>query len=385
MQSAIPCFVCLSWLVSSSMKISALGIGTELTTGQILNRNGQWISQKFIELGVPTAMHLVVPDEENLILQSLQFCADHSDLIFVTGGLGPTSDDLTRELISKWCGYKLIWDETSWKHIQDRLLARGMAVKEIQKQQCYFPAGSEILTNAVGTANGFAIAYQGKEIFVLPGPPRELEAIWNEHLAPRMLEKTKNLDPLIIRSWDTIGLGESDVADRVEEALKGCPFEKGYRVHVPYVEVKLTYPKSKSSEGQKWIEKIEQAISSLTALRDGEEASEKLSELLNSYEHILICDEIPGSFLMTRLFPKCKKLLALKKLDFQTTPPKNPEFKTLFLHLKDEGNGFGRAELKWKGQAKSQIFQSPFQSSLLKEREQQIYAEMAMLFWMKEL
>ncbi|MEZ0393148.1 MAG: competence/damage-inducible protein A [Pseudobdellovibrionaceae bacterium] len=369
-----------------AMKISILSIGTELTTGQILNRNAQWISQKLKDLGLGSTSHLVVPDDESLILKALQFCAETSNFIFVTGGLGPTSDDFTRDVICRWTGRKLIWDESSWKHIEERLISRGMAVKEIQKQQCYFPEGSRLLPNRMGTANGFQLNWQQLEIFVLPGPPREIEAIWQDWIAPQMREKMATLDPEITRSWDTLGFGESDVADRVEEALKGCPFEKGYRVHMPFVEVKLTYRKSQSTDAQKWILSLEKAIGSITPLRDGENAAEILTAVLSEGPEIFICDEIPGSFLLQRLFPFCRQWLKNKKFNFVTSPldlPQDPQVLCLF--LKEDGPGFGRAGFKWKGQSRQQNFVSPYKSSLLREREQQFYAEMALIFWMKEL
>ena len=99
-------------------KATILGVGTELTTGQIVNKNGSWISEKLIPYGVETAAHIVVPDSRELIFNALNYCAQNSDLIFVTGGLGPTSDDFTRELISEWSKTKLLFDETSWGHVQ---------------------------------------------------------------------------------------------------------------------------------------------------------------------------------------------------------------------------------------------------------------------------
>lgn len=368
------------------MKISALSIGTELTTGQILNRNGQWISQKFKELGIETSFHLVVPDDRQLILEALRFCSEHSDHIFVTGGIGPTSDDFTREVIAEWTGKPLKWDEKSWVHIHDRLVPRGIVVKEIQKQQCYFPDGSTILTNQMGTANAFFLSYEGREIFVLPGPPRELEALWQDFIAHRMIEKTKDLDPLITTSWDTIGLGESDVADRAEAALIGCSFDKGYRVHMPFVEFKLTYPKSNSLEAKEWIEKLDEALGPITALKNGEDAASKVSELFLGFEKVLIIDEIPGSFLMHRLFPFSKKLLREKKLNFLSSPlafVEDPN--TLLLTLKEDCPGKAKAGLKWQLQNKYMDIESPFKSQLLKEREQQYYAEMALIFWMQEI
>jgi nicotinamide-nucleotide amidase len=367
------------------MKISALGIGTELTDGQILNRNGQWISQQMKSLGVSTTSHLVVPDEKNLMLQALQFCAEHSDVIFVTGGLGPTSDDFTRDVVAQWCGLKLIWDEKSWQHIQDRLIPRGIAVKEIQRQQCYFPEHSKVLTNRVGTANAFQFQHQGKEIYVLPGPPKEIEAIWQDFIEPEMKLKTQHLDPVITHSWDTMGLGESDVADLVEAALKNAPVEIGYRVHMPFVEVKITYPRSQEAQAQTWKKSLEKAIGSITILRDGTDAAQSVAEKLIAFPNILVCDSLPGSFLMTRMFPFSKALLKESKLNFLSRLEIPHLSSDLILTLETDSPGNAQASVSYKGQRRVQSFQSPYKSALLKEREFQYFTEMALIFWMNEL
>lgn len=374
------------------MKISILGIGTELTSGQILNRNGQWISQQIQGYGVTTSMHVVVPDEERLILEALEFCRAHSDILFVTGGLGPTSDDFTRDVIAKWTGRPLVWDADSWKHIEDRLLPRGIAVKEIQRQQCYFPEGSQVLKNRMGTANAFCLQHQGREIFVLPGPPREIQSVWEDHISSRLNEKFKSVDALITRSWDTIGWGESDIADRVEAALKGCDYEKGYRVHMPYVEVKLSYLKSQSQDAEKWLAAVDEALRPMTVLRDNADAAECLCDLLLKFPQVLVLDEIPGSFLLQRLLPVCKDLLKEKKLNFLSSFSEVEDAlsagthfdSAVFLRLQEDSPGFARALFSYRGQQRMQLIASPYTTALMKERGQQYFAEMAMLFWMRE-
>lgn len=239
--------------------------------GQILNRNAQWISQKVYELGVATSCHLCVPDDRALILDALHFCADHSDILFITGGLGPTSDDFTREVIANWCQRPLQFDPDSWHRIEKIFNERGVPLREFQKQQCYFPQNAQILTNHAGTAHGFALdhRHQSKNlrIFVLPGPPREIETIWQDHIFQELTEKTKNLDSVLTVSWDTQGLGESEVAFRFEAAIRGCPFTVAYRVHKPFVEVKLTYFRSQSEIAKEWINKAEQALADITVAR----------------------------------------------------------------------------------------------------------------------
>lgn len=147
------------------MKASLIAVGTELTTGQIFNKNGSWLSQRLKNLGVEVTCHLVVPDDKAEMLRAMDFCSN-SDLVFVTGGLGPTSDDFTRDVIAEKAKAKLIFDESSWKHVTDRLTSRGYTVKEIQRQQCFFPEGSTILQNSQGTANGFLLKLAKQMYFV---------------------------------------------------------------------------------------------------------------------------------------------------------------------------------------------------------------------------
>jgi nicotinamide-nucleotide amidase len=370
------------------MKVTVLGIGTELTTGQILNRNGQWLSLKLKELGVASSAHLVVPDDRPLILSALQFCESHSDIIFVTGGLGPTSDDFTRDLIAQWSGKTMQWHEASWQHIQDRLRDRNITVREIQKQQCYFPEGSEILFNRQGTANAFSLKHNKVLVYVLPGPPKEIEGIWNEFIFPQVKALAVNLDPEVTRSWDTIGFGESDIAHLAEKALLGCNYEKGYRVHFPYVEFKISYPKSQADVAKKWVDLIDQALAQMTAIKDGADAGKMLAEkLLTLGVRVVVCDEIDGSLVLGRLSTVARKLLDEKKLEFLVRPPEKQDSEVLYLNLREDTQGTAKAELKWgkKNISVSEIFPSPYKAAILRERERQYFTEMALLFWARSL
>ncbi len=248
------------------MKASIIGIGTELTLGQILNRNAQWISEKLQLLGVETVIHLAVPDHEQLILESLDFSADRSDLIFTTGGLGPTTDDFTKEVIAKWTGKQLQYDPDSWDRIVEMFNNRGAVIREFQKQQAYFPLGAKILTNNAGTANAFSMELSQKKspkkLFVLPGPPLEIETIWADHISKDLEILCKDLDPYLTYSWDCQNAGESEIAFRTEAALQGCSLTKGYRVHKPYVEVKLSFYKSQLKEAKPYIKALDESLAS---------------------------------------------------------------------------------------------------------------------------
>ncbi len=276
------------------MKVSVLSTGSELTTGQTLNRNSSWISARLKTIGVDVGMHLTVPDDRKKILESIQFCAAQSDLVFITGGLGPTTDDFTRNLVAEWTKSELVFDENSWNKISTFLKERGIEPRENQKQQCYFPKNATVLNNSAGTANGFIceLFHQFSEqekrkimFVVLPGPPREIEAIWKDHLTTWLTQKTKHLDASITQSWDTLGTPESEVDEIVWLALKDLkedfPMEVGFREHLPYVEVKLTYPKSVEFTALAYVEKVTQALKHTTVLRNGEKVDQLFANMVS--------------------------------------------------------------------------------------------------------
>ena len=377
------------------MKATILGVGTELTTGQIVNKNGAFISEMLLPYGVITTAHLVVPDDHNLILNTLEFAAANSDLIFVTGGLGPTSDDFTRDLISEWAKRPLVFDETSWQHVQQRLTSRGFTVKDLQKQQCYFPETSKILKNSNGTANGFQITVQTahgpKEVFALPGPPREIESIWTDYINHWLNSNTQHIDKKITKSWDTMGQGESDVAVTVEEIIKqfglGPDLEIGYRVHLPYVEVKITYVQSIEAKAQVVVQKINQALNPITMFRDFENITDVLAKKTAAVDFAFY-DFVSGGFLHSRLSGYLKKYKnwmwkqSQRPLD---TDFFNEEENFLALFPQDDKHEKAVVIGHFNNKRFSLSLETPPNYSLMPERRQQYFAEMAMIEFVKRL
>ncbi|MFZ4405301.1 MAG: competence/damage-inducible protein A [Pseudobdellovibrionaceae bacterium] len=362
------------------MKASVIGVGTELTTGQIANKNATWISQQLKALGFITSTHLTVPDERTLILKALDFCSQESEIIFVTGGLGPTSDDFTRELIAQWNDKKLIFDNESWTSVQQILNSRGVTVKDMQKQQCYFPEGAKILKNSKGTADGFYLFSKEKHFFILPGPPKEIAAIWEVGIQPWLLEQQKNLDIYITKSWDIMGKPESDIAQVTEEVLAGSPLEIGYRVHLPYVEVKVSYFKSEQKQVQPWLEKLDAALSPLTILKDGEDIVQKFAEALLPYTDISFSDQVSGHWLLARLLTQGKAVFGHKRYSFNGTASAQAHFV-----LKKTADNQFSAEIQLGGATLNQNFSTPFKSPDAEERRVQYSVEVALIFWLKVL
>ena len=370
------------------MKASILAVGTELTTGQIANKNAAWISEKLKSFGVQVVMHLTVPDDRKVILESLQYLETNSDLIFVTGGLGPTSDDFTRDIITAWADKKMVFDNDSWDQILERFKSRGFTVRDIQRQQCYFPETDRILKNSQGTANGFSLELikksQIKNVFVLPGPPSEIAAIWKDHIHSWLLENTKNLDKTITKSWDTLGVGESDVADRIEKVFQDFStlrtvVEIGYRVHLPYVEVKLSFLESAHGEVKKLLNHIDQALVEITATKDFQDVAQTFFDPLKNIEFTFY-DYVTDGFLHSRLAPHLRNQKRWNWQQTETAPPID--------FFEGEENFLALIPLKedqivvisdFQGQKKQWTIEAPMKSALMLERRKQYFAEMALL------
>lgn len=366
------------------MKASVLGIGTELVDGQIVNKNASWISKKLKNLGLTTSTHLVVPDEKTLMREGIDFCAAHSDVLFLTGGLGPTSDDFTRDIVTEWLGVPLEFDEMSWKHVNDRLTSRGYTVKEIQKQQCYFPKGSTVLVNSQGTANAFFAEGHGKKLFVLPGPPREIEAVWDANIHDWLVENTKHLDPYITRTWDTLGVGESDIAVMVEEILKDVPGEIGYRVHLPYVEVKFSYYKSQEQQLMPAIHKLTETLNYCCITRDGADIAELLAVNLKPIKSLSLVDEVTGQFLVNRLMPVLRDFMTNKS--WSISKSRNTGVNSeLNLEIRTRDEHHCEVIFQHKGKIIKDIITTPYKTANMKDRRHQYFAEMALIFWLKNL
>ncbi|MFN7453128.1 MAG: competence/damage-inducible protein A [Pseudobdellovibrionaceae bacterium] len=366
----------------TKIQLSVLGIGTELTSGQILNRNGQWISAEAKKLGFTTSLHLVTPDERPLIRKALSLAAESSDLVFVTGGLGPTTDDFTRDMIAEFVVQPLEWHEASWKHIQDRLNSRGVPIREMQKQQAYYPRGATVHFNPYGTANGFSCDFktpQGqKKIFVLPGPPKEIEGIWNQDVLPFLKELAKNLDPIVTQAWDCIGLGESEIAAMTEKTLEGLGLEIGYRVHLPFVEVKVTYEKSQEQKLLPSLQKLSEVLGPYTAFRNGEDAAELFYRWLSGQSNQDFSVELEDTCSEGKLLQRLQK--SLKYFGNGKTP-------IIKVTLSSSLRGQAHFQIVYKNQVRDFFIESPPHYSLftMAEREKQYFLEIALYHLVRTL
>lgn len=228
---------------------AVLCIGTEITDGEILNKNAKWLSEKLSEFHLRVQLHLAIPDERNLIFNAIDWALQSAHFVFITGGLGPTSDDFTREVVSDFFKKPLFFDQEVYNHLEEKFQKKGRRLIEGHKNQCYFPEGSHLLKNPVGTADGFWFSTDSssndqKYIFVLPGPPREIDGIWDPYLI-QVLKGFHFPQRFVLIKWKLEGLPESEIAERTEKIFENLGCTLGYRASKPNVYVKLWVPVEK--------------------------------------------------------------------------------------------------------------------------------------------
>lgn len=293
-----------------------LTIGTEITNGEVTNSNAAWLSRKLEEMGVRVLSHLSVRDHKEEILQGLVW-GEGDDLLFITGGLGPTSDDITRDCVAEYAKVKLEFDDGVWKQLEEVYRRRGLALREAHKQQCYFPVGSERLANSVGTALGFYVQKGRRHLFVLPGPPRELEGMWAEEVDRRVRPMIKANPKRWIR-WTCLGVPESEVAEVVEPVIQGQDIEVGYRAQIPYVRVKIF-----AEPNSQLIPKLEEAMKPWIVARGEEDLAE---ELLKAWPgtKITVRDGVSGPQLFDRLDGARLRTGSKLEIDFHTSGGDKP-------------------------------------------------------------
>ncbi len=184
-----------------------LSVGTELLMGQIANTDAQYISRRLSELGVSLFRHTTVGDNPARVRQALGEALERADMVITTGGLGPTEDDLTKEMVAEYFGLPMELDEASLEAVKARMCRIGREMTPNNNKQAFFPRGAVILPNACGTAPGCIVERDGKAVAVLPGPPREMKDMFERRLAPYLRRRSGlHIESRFLRVF---GVGES--------------------------------------------------------------------------------------------------------------------------------------------------------------------------------
>ncbi|MZK49652.1 competence/damage-inducible protein A [Clostridium beijerinckii] len=241
------------------MKAEIIAIGTEILLGDIINSNAQYLAQELAALGIDMYYQQVVGDNEIRIMHAFDEAYSRSDIIITTGGLGPTDDDITKEVAAKYFNKELIEDENSTKKIRDYFKFRERAMTQNNLKQGLIPEGATVINNNNGTAPGVIMEDDNKIMIILPGPPKEMKPMFEESVKPYLQEKSDSI--LVSRVVKILGIGESAVAEEIKDLIDAQtnPTIASYAKDVG-VMLRITAKAATKDEALKLIEPIEEEI-----------------------------------------------------------------------------------------------------------------------------
>lgn len=223
-------------------RIEILTIGDELIEGRLVDTNAGELSAKLVELGFRAAEHRTVGDQMDAMVEALRTAAGRADAVLVSGGLGPTGDDLTAEAAAAAFGLAVERSPEALEHTRRFFSERGRTMAPTNERQADLPAGCTILPNPEGTAVGFRLDVGRCRLYFMPGVPRELRRMADDQVLPDLVGRLEPSPPLVA-TLKLFGQGESEVAQRLEGLGDGLPAELGlvvqYRATFPEIHVRL--------------------------------------------------------------------------------------------------------------------------------------------------
>ena len=258
------------------MKAEILTIGDELLRGEIIDSNKALLSERLLSLDVECHYQSSVRDDPADMRDAFLRAVSRSDVVLVSGGLGPTRDDLTSEVLADTFGRELMLDEPSLEVIREFFRRVGREMTDSNRKQALFPVGSEVLPNPIGTAPGFMLPVEvdGRErpIFCMPGVPRELALMLDEQVLPRIGGRLDGATFVRARLLRTFGMGESTLETELGDIARDGDVELGFRTTFPDNFLRVYARADSADEADRRIASVVEAIDErLGALIYGED------------------------------------------------------------------------------------------------------------------
>ncbi len=278
------------------MNAEIVAIGSELLLGQIVDTNSAWMAQRLADLGVNLFYKTVVGDNPGRMLEITTRAMERSDLVITSGGLGPTQDDLTREIVARATNRNLVMDPELMVQIEERFRRRGLIMTENNNRQALIPEGAITVKNPNGTAPSFIVEDPRAVVYCLPGVPFEMKWLFDNELVPYLRGKFGLLDSIYSRVLKISDLGESGVDDLVGHLIANSVNPTvGVLAHPGQVDVRITAKTANREEADKLIAPLEREVRELLGGHvfgvDEETMPQVLGRLLKSQGLTVACYE----------------------------------------------------------------------------------------------
>lgn len=287
-------------------KAIIISIGDEILFGQTLDTNSHWISGELDSLGIRVIRKITIGDSEEEILHNLKESQALADIILITGGLGPTSDDLTKPCLVKYFKTSLVRNETVLANINSMFTRAGWEMNESNKEQADLPANCEPIINTIGTAAGMLFNESNTVFVSMPGVPFEMKKMMTDTILPKLSEKFIK-DKINHRMIRTIGIGESKLAEIIKEWENQLPdsIKLAYLPTMGTVKLRLTTTgddESTNKQVQDEIDKVVPLIDKFIYGYDQEEIEEAIGRMLSARNlHLAVAESCTGGYLSHRI------------------------------------------------------------------------------------
>jgi len=245
------------------MKAEIVSTGTELLLGETLNTSANFLTGKLSSLGIEVDYHTTVGDNPERLEQVLRQAIGRTDFLVTTGGLGPTADDLTKELVAKVLDIKMELDPSSLDHIKEFFGRRKAPMPSNNEKQAYFPKGSKILPNPIGTAPGAIVEKNGKIVIILPGPPFEMTPMFDNYVWSELQQIIgPNAEQMNERVLKVFGMGESAIEEVLGDLMNQTNFSMALLAKRAEMHIRLVTrsPKKTSEEAEEVLNRVEEEI-----------------------------------------------------------------------------------------------------------------------------
>ncbi len=283
-----------------------IAIGSELLTPTRTDTNSLWLTEKLNDIGIEVMLKTIVGDDGARLEEAVRDALRRSDLVITTGGLGPTADDITREFTAKAVGRELVYYDFLEEHLRERFRNWGREMPEINKRQAYVIDGAEVLPNPNGSAVGMMAEIDGRLLVVLPGPPRENQPMFTDHVLPRLKESAGEVH-VARRVLKVSGLGESAV-DEIAAPIYTtyADVQTSVLFNRSEVEIHLAVRSSDAGAAQATVDKLADelavALGKAVFSTNGESMEEVVGKLLKTHgETLSVAESCTGGLIGRRI------------------------------------------------------------------------------------